>query len=164
MLSSYGLASVGDRDICTLPRLRRSVLLFPPLIQPARQPGSSAGSAPAERGPLSGVSISYAQLRSDLLKTSDIDATSSSLPNTSSVNGVSTFDISAAQERLFGLLPAVNNTGSDDGQIGMGMNFTGNVLIAGALHEFTHALGRIDGGWSMDVFRFSSAGNRDFDS
>jgi hypothetical protein len=114
-------------------------------------------------GPLSGVNISYSALRTDLLRTSDIDASSTSLPSGTSVNGVSSFEISAAQERLFGILPAVNNTSSDDGQIGMGTNFTGNVLIAGALHEFTHALGRIDGGWSMDIFRFSSPGTRNFD-
>jgi RTX calcium-binding nonapeptide repeat (4 copies) len=44
--------------------------------------------------------------------------------------------------------------GAIDGQVGMGTTFTGNVLLAGALHELTHAMGRI-AGLSLDVFRFN---------
>jgi len=83
------------------------------------------------------------------------------LPFASNVNGVSSFKISRAQERVFGLLPAVNGTSVDDGSIGMGTGFKGNVLVSGALHEITHALGR-DNGTSLDVFRFTSFGSRLF--
>jgi len=83
------------------------------------------------------------------------------LPFASNVNGVSSFTISRAQERVFGLLPAVNGTSVDDGSIGMGTGFKGNVLVSGALHEITHALGR-DNGTSLDVFRFTSFGSRLF--
>ena len=108
-----------------------------------------------------GQTLSYSTLRTDLLATSDIDANSASLPNAASVNGVSSFLASPTQLRLFGVLPAVNNTNTDDGIIGMGTNFTGAVLVAGALHELTHAMGRING-TTLDVFRFTSAGNRLF--
>lgn len=122
------------------------------------------GALPNQNTSLGGftrsTSISYSDLRSDLIKMSDVAAASSSLPNTGSVNGHSSFTISSAQEKLFGLL-GPNDTGSDDGQIGMGTGFTGNVLISGALHELTHALGRTNGS-SLDVFRFTSQGNRLF--
>jgi hypothetical protein len=108
-----------------------------------------------------GTTISYAQLRVDLAAFSDIDATSTSLPVASNVNGVSSFTISPAQERVFGLLPAVNSTSTDDGSIGMGTGFKGNVLVSGALHEIAHALGR-DDGTSLDVFRFTNLGTRLF--
>ena len=127
--------------------------------------GGVSGSLPnqntSEGGFLLDKSIDYSKLRSDLIKTSDIDSTSASLPNAQSVNLQTTFVISSAQERLFGLLPPVNNTNSDDGQIGIGTNFTGNVLISAALHEITHALGRTDGS-SLDIFRFTNAGSRLF--
>jgi hypothetical protein len=116
----------------------------------------------SEGGFSGGVFLSYSTLRADLIANSDIDGSSSSLPNTNSVNGVSSLFISPTQERIFGLLPAVNNTNTDDGSIGMGTNFTGNVLIAGALHEITHALARVDGQSSLALFRFTSVGNRDF--
>jgi hypothetical protein len=108
-----------------------------------------------------GTTISYNQLRVDLAAFSDIDATSTSLPVASNVNGVSSFTISPAQERVFGLLPAVNSTGTDDGSIGMGTGFKGNVLVSEALHEIAHALGR-DDGTSLDVFRFTNLGTRLF--
>jgi FG-GAP-like repeat len=109
-----------------------------------------------------GISLSYSTLRADLIANSDIDSTSTSLPNTATVNGVSSFVISRSQERIFGILPQANTTATDDGIIGMGTNFTGNVLISGALHEITHALGRIDGQTSLSLFRFTSQGNRLF--
>ena len=40
----------------------------------------------------------------------------------------------------------------------MGTTFTGNVLIAAALHELTHAMGRIAGD-SLDLFRFNEDGS-----
>ena len=48
----------------------------------------------------------------------------------------------------------------------MGTNFTGDVLFAGAIHELTHALGRVanwlDVNWSVDLFRFDNSGDRVF--
>jgi hypothetical protein len=110
-------------------------------------------------GGLAGASttISYTNLRNDLLATTFIDFNASSLPNAASVNGHNTFIISSAQQRLFGL----TDTNTIDGAVEFGTQFTGNSLISVALHELTHALGR-DNATSLDIFRFSSAGNRVF--
>jgi hypothetical protein len=117
----------------------------------------------SEGGFGNGQFLSYSTLRADLIAASDLDANSTSLLNAASVNGVSSFLASGAQLRLFGVLPAVNNTNTDDGIIGMGTNFTGAVLVSGALHEITHALGRVNGtSVVLDIFRFTSIGNRLF--
>ena len=105
--------------------------------------------------------LNYSQLRADLINTSSTDPSSASLPNALSVNGQSYFAISSAQQKLFGLRSP--SAGTIDGEIGMGTGFTGNVLVAGALHELTHALGRTAGS-SLDLFRFTSPGNRLFGS
>ncbi len=85
-----------------------------------------------------GVSESYSDLR-DLLvtfATSTDDTTSvNNLPTGSSIGGVSSFVIGTAQAKALGLISGTDTTG--DGQIGMGTNFTGDVLFSGALHE-TH--------------------------
>jgi 20S proteasome alpha/beta subunit len=109
-----------------------------------------------------GISESYSTLRSLLAADArdSTDTTSvSSLPNTTSLQGHSSFVIGSAQAKALGVLNA--NNSAVDGQIGMGRNFIGNVLIAGALHEITHAMGRI-AGLAMDVFRYSSPGNHVF--
>ncbi len=116
----------------------------------------------SEGGFTNGTTLSYSALRADLIANSGIDSTSTSLPNTANVNGVSSFLISSSQERIFGILPQANTTATDDGIIGMGTNFTGNVLISGALHEITHALGRVDGQSSLSLFRFTGPGSRLF--
>lgn len=107
---------------------------------------------------------SYSTLRSLLAshETSANDTTAvNSLPNTSSIQGHSNILIGSGQAKALGLL-AANNTDLD-GIVGMGTNFTGNTLIAGALHEITHAMARIGGSIaSEDLFRFSSPGTRLF--
>jgi len=89
--------------------------------------------------------------------TSTDDTTSvNNLPGGSSIGGVSSFVIGTAQAKALGLISGTDTTG--DGQIGMGTNFTGDVLFAGALHELTHAMGRI-AGLSLDIFRFNEDGS-----
>jgi len=126
--------------------------------------GSLPNQNTSEGGYTQSTDVSYSTLRTDLLSTSSFDRDSTSVPNTTSVNGQSFLEISSAQERLWGLLPAVNNTGTVDGQVGFGTGFsTGNVLIDAALHEFAHALGRVAGDdGAFDLFRFTSVGNRLF--
>jgi len=124
-----------------------------------------------------GVSVSYSNLRVDLSNSAsdNFDQLSvNSLPQGTSLEGQSNFILGSAQAKALGLLSAQN--GAVDGQVGMGTNFTGNVLIAGALHELTHAMGRIAGqvtdtlghigAIAMDVFRYNEnrSGSHVFDT
>jgi subtilase family serine protease len=109
-----------------------------------------------------GVTLSYANLRADLAadaKDGTDTQSVNSLPGGTSLQGHSSFVIGSAQAKALGLL--AGNNGAVDGQVGMGTNFTGNVLIAGALHELTHAMGRIAGD-SLDIFRYNAPGNHVF--
>lgn len=105
--------------------------------------------------------ISYSNLRNDLandqgsLSANDITALNA-LPTGSSIGGQSSFIISTAQEKALGLISATDS--AVDGTIGMNSSFgTGDVLFAGALHEITHAMGRIAGS-TLDLYRFNEDG------
>lgn len=109
-----------------------------------------------------GVVESYSNLRNLLAShaTTGVDyASVAALPTTTSLQGHSSFTIGTAQAKALGVISA--NATAIDGQIGMEANFTGSVLVAGALHELTHAMGRIAGD-SLDLFRYSSPGNHVF--
>jgi hypothetical protein len=126
------------------------------------QPSQPLPNQNTSEGEAWGNSLSYATLRQDLVNTiSSLDDNTSvaSLPNTSSLEGHSSFFVANAQLNAFG----TTTSGAADGGVGMGTNFTGNVLISGALHEITHAMGRIAGS-SLDVFRFNEdhSGNHVF--
>ena len=107
----------------------------------------------------SGDSESYTDLR-NLLATHETSADDTtfvgSLPTGSNLEGQSSFLIGTAQGKALGVNGATDTTG--DGQIGMGTGFTGNVLFAGAIHEITHAMGRI-AGTSLDLFRYNEDGS-----
>jgi VCBS repeat-containing protein len=112
----------------------------------------------------SGYGISYSDLRTALANdatTSDDNTAVANLPGGSSIGGQSSFLIGNAQARALGLVSA--NDGTQDGWVGMGTGFTGNVLFAGAIHELTHALGRI-AGTGLDIYRFNedNSGNHVF--
>ena len=110
----------------------------------------------------SGLGISYTNLRSELSQnaTSADDISSvNALPNAANIQGVSSFAISRAQGKAFGLIDA-NNAG-EDGVVGMGTSITGNNLISVGLHELTHAMGRL-AGTGMDLVRFTANGTRLF--
>src|SRR6266567_1574319 len=105
-----------------------------------------------------GITESYANLRTLLFDsaTSAVDAESVAvLPNTTSLQGRSSFTIGTAQAKALGVFPA--SASIIDGQVGIGTAFTGNVLVSAALHEITHAMGRINGD-RLDLFRYSSPG------
>ncbi len=117
--------------------------------------GSPLPNQNTSEGGCTGIGISYTDLRAALVShaTSAVDQASiAALPTGPSIDGQSFFFLSAAQAKALGLLDA-GDPGTD-GNVGMGTNFTGNVLIAGALHEITHAMGRVPGS-SMDLFRFN---------
>jgi hypothetical protein len=118
--------------------------------------------------------LNYSTLRGDLLTSSPGFFNATNLPNATSVNGVSTFNVTAAQARVFGIISS--NAGSTvDGYVSIGTGFpAGTPRIDAILHEVGHALGRepyavTSGGntyySSFDLFRFlSSGGGRDFNS
>jgi VCBS repeat-containing protein len=106
-----------------------------------------------------GDTESYSDLRTLLAnhETSASDITAvNNLPTGSSIGGQSSFLIGTAQGKALGVNNATDTT--IDGQVGMGTGFTGDVLVAGALHEITHAMGRVAGD-SLDLFRFNEDGS-----
>ncbi len=107
-----------------------------------------------------GFGISYQSFRSLLIShvTSADDQTAvNNLPNVTDLPGHSgAYIYRSAQAKALGTLSA--NDARLDGAVGMGTQFTGNVLIGGALHELTHAMGRI-AGTTLDLFRFNSNGS-----
>jgi hypothetical protein len=112
-----------------------------------------------------GINETYSNLRTLLLNhEGDADDITSvnALTNTTSLQGQSNFVIGRAQAKALGEIVTPNDS-VIDGQVGMGTFFTGDVLIAGALHEITHAMGRI-AGLSLDLFRFNEnhSGNHVF--
>jgi FG-GAP repeat len=108
-----------------------------------------------------GISISYASLRTDLAagskSSSDFTALAFLPTNNTSFPNQNSFFVASAQERALGLM--VPSDATVDGAIGFGTDWTSN-WVGGALHELTHAMGRIFGGsdWIMNLFRYSSPG------
>jgi 20S proteasome alpha/beta subunit len=117
----------------------------------------------AEGGDLNGLNVSYTSLRSALAshETSAVDQTFvNSLPNTSTVNGVSSLWVPSAVGKALGLMSP--NGGAVDGAVGMGTQIPSNLLVGVALHELTHAMGREPWGGTFDLFRYTSPGNHLF--
>jgi hypothetical protein len=106
-----------------------------------------------------GFTLSYSAIRTTLAShaTSPDDFQSVAfLPAGSSLAGISQFFIGSAQEKALGLFPAAAT--SNDGRIGLATSATGSLLIADALHELTHAMGRAVPETSFDLFRYTAAG------
>jgi hypothetical protein len=86
------------------------------------------------------------------------------LPTGSSVQGQSYVAVWNAQLKLWGFLGA-NDTTTDDGSATFATDINPNLLVGVALHELTHAMGRVPYGPQPDVFdlfRFTSVGTRLF--
>src|SRR5215831_339241 len=112
----------------------------------------------SEGGPTNSDTITYTDLRNHLVNdqtpsADDTTALNNILPNASSIDGQSSFSVSRALEKAWGVISATDT--AQDGEVGMNSSFgTGDLLFAGALHEITHALGRVDGS-NLDLFRFN---------
>jgi serralysin len=123
----------------------------------------TGGSAAA--GPDGGQFESYSSVRTDLINNAAPgDTTFNALPTGSSVQGQSSVVVWNAQLKLFGLLGA-NNTTTDDGSATFSTDINSNLLVGVALHELTHAMGRVPYGPQPDIFdlfRFTSPGTRLF--
>ena len=128
--------------------------------------GTGGGAA---AGPDNGLYESYSSVRADLITNATLgDTTFNALPSGSSIQGQSNVAVWNAQLKLFGLLGA-NNTSTDDGSATFATDINPNLLVGVALHELTHAMGRVPYGppYSsspdiFDLFRFTSAGARLF--
>jgi serralysin len=124
--------------------------------------GTGGGAA---AGPDNGLYESYSSVRTDLINgATPGDTTFNALPSGSSVQGQTNVAVWNAQLKLFGLLGA-NNTGTDDGSATFATDINPNLLVGVALHELTHAIGRVPYGTAPDIFdlfRFTSVGTRLF--
>lgn len=119
----------------------------------------------ADAGPATGQYINYSTVRANLInKASPGDLTFNALPNSASIQGQSKVAVWNAQLKLFGLLSA-NDTTNIDGTAHFTTDLSMQALVGVALHELTHAMGRIPYGPAPDIFdlfRFSAPGVRMF--
>ncbi|MGX4803486.1 NF038122 family metalloprotease [Bradyrhizobium guangdongense] len=124
--------------------------------------GTGGGAA---AGPDSGSYENYSWVRSELINNASAgDATFNSLPIGSTIQGQTNVAVWNAQLKLWGAIGA-NDTTTDDASANFSTDINSNLLVGVALHELTHALGRVPYGSAPDVFdfyRFTSPGVRLF--
>ncbi len=124
--------------------------------------GTGGGAA---AGPDNGQWVGYSTVRSDLINNASIgDAAFNALPAGSTIQGQSSVAVWNSQLKLWGLLGA-NDTTTDDGSATFATDINPSLLVGVALHELTHAMGRVPYGSQPDIFdfdRFTSAGVRLF--
>jgi VCBS repeat-containing protein len=124
--------------------------------------GTGGGAA---AGPDNGQFVSYSTVRADLVANAAPGDTSfNALPTGSTIQGQSEVAVWNAQLKLFGLI-SPNSTTTDDGSATFATDINPNLLVGVALHELTHAMGRVPYGTEPDIFdfyRFTSAGSRLF--
>jgi hypothetical protein len=124
--------------------------------------GTGGGAA---AGPDSGEWVSYSTVRADLVNNASAgDTTFDALPAGSAIQGQSNVAAWNAQLKLWGLI-SPNDTTTDDGTATFATDINPNLLVGVALHELTHAMGRVPYGPEPDVFdfyRFTSPGVRLF--
>src|SRR5205085_5390858 len=121
----------------------------------------------AAAGPDHGIFQSYSSIRADLINNATPgDTTFNALAAGSSIQGQSNVAVWNAQLKLWGLLGA-NDTTTDDGSATFATDINSNLLVGVALHELTHAMGRVPYGPPynpqpdiFDLFRFTSPGTR----
>ncbi|WP_050886711.1 NF038122 family metalloprotease [Bradyrhizobium sp. ORS 285] len=122
--------------------------------------GTGGGAA---AGPDGGQWMTYSSVRSNLINYASAgDTTFNALPAASSIQGQSYVAVWNSQLKLWGGLGA-NDTTTDDGSATFATDINSNLLVGVALHELTHAFGRVPYGPQPDIFdlfRFSSPGVR----
>src|SRR4030081_817996 len=126
--------------------------------------GTGGGAA---AGPDNGLFQSYSSVWANLVNhATPGDTIFNALPSGSSVQGQSNVAVWTAELKLWGLLGA-NDTTTDDGSATFATDVNPNLLVGVALHELTHAMGRVPYGPPygsqpdiFDLFRFTSPGTR----
>jgi serralysin len=115
-------------------------------------------------GPSGGNYVGYSTVRADLVNNaSPGDTTFNSLPTGSTFASQSQVAVWYSQEKLWGLLSPTGN--EIDGNASFATDISPSLLVGVALHELTHAMGRVPYAGSTgqpDIFdfdRFTSAGN-----
>jgi hypothetical protein len=125
--------------------------------------GTGGGAA---AGPDNGLYESYSAVRANLINYATAgDTTFNALPSGSSIQGQSNVAVWNAQLKLWGILGASDTT-TDDGSATFATDISPGLLVGVALHEITHAMGRVPYGAAPDIFdlfRFTSPGARMFD-
>ena len=124
--------------------------------------GIGAGSADA--GPSGGLYETYSTALSDLLaNAAPGDTNFNALPTGSMIQGQSLVAVWNAQLKAFGILPG--NDTEVDGIANFSSSINPDALVGVALHELTHAMGRVPFGAPegsspdiFDMFRFTSPG------
>ncbi|MGY3449813.1 NF038122 family metalloprotease [Bradyrhizobium sp. USDA 4353] len=124
--------------------------------------GTGGGAA---AGPDGGLYESYSWVHSQLTgNASPGDTSFSALPNGTTIQGKTSVAVWNAQLKLWGVVGA-NDTTTDDGSATFATDISPNLLVGVALHELTHALGRVPYGSTPDIFdfyRMTGIGNRLF--
>jgi Cadherin-like/FG-GAP-like repeat len=119
----------------------------------------------ASAGPDHGLLESYSAIRTDLINNATPGDTSfNALPAGSSIQGQTNVAVWNAQLKLWGLM-APNDTTTDDGGATFATDINPNLLVGVALHELTHAMGRVPYGPQPDIFdffRFTGVGTQLF--
>ncbi|WP_426531811.1 NF038122 family metalloprotease [Bradyrhizobium sp. McL0615] len=129
--------------------------------------GTGGGAA---AGPDAGLYESYSFVRSNLINHATAgDTAFNALPSGTSIQGQTNVAVWNAQLKLWGVLGATDTT-TDDGSATFATDINSNLLVGVALHELTHAMGRVPYGSPyssspdiFDLFRFTSPGVRLFD-
>ena len=119
-------------------------------------------------GPTTGEFANYSTVRADLIADAAPGDTSfNALPTGSTIQGQSSVAVWNAQLKLFGLLSPTATAA--DGSASFATDINSNLLVGVALHELTHAMGRVpygepDGAQPdiFDFYRFTSPGARLF--
>src|SRR4051794_27989646 len=126
--------------------------------------GTGGGAA---AGPDNGRYEPYSWVRANLINNATPgDTTFNTLTAGSTIQGQSNVAVWNAQLKLWGVIGA-NDTTTDDGAATFATDIDPNLLVGVALHELTHAMGRIPYGASsqpdiFDFYRFTSPGARLF--
>jgi hypothetical protein len=95
-------------------------------------------AAPSQLYPLS-----YSDLSNNLKAAIPGFFNDNNLPEGSSIDSISDFNVAAAQARAFGIISAHASDSDIDGYVSIGTGFSaGPQRIGAILHEITHALGR----------------------
>jgi hypothetical protein len=120
----------------------------------------------AYAGPSAGRLIDYSTV-SSLLKSraSAGDTSFNALPMSTSIQGKSSVAVWNAELKALGMLSA-NDTTTNDGLMGFATDINPNLIVGVALHEITHAMGRVPNGPDpglFDLFRFTAPGVRLFE-
>jgi serralysin len=120
--------------------------------------GTGGGAA---AGPVSGSFVNYSTVRADLANSAAKgDPTFNALPTGSTIGGQSQVAVWDAQLKAMGLALPSNYSGVD-GDATFATDIQPSLLVGVALHELTHALGRVPYGPQPDIFdfyRFTSTG------